>query len=63
MSKFDTNDLRVAFEDGRKFERQRILDLLRNNIIKDEKNGDAHNQYRWYVKQFNQEDHWDIGEL
>ena len=63
MSKFDANDLRVAFEDGRKFERQRILDLLRNRIITDVNNGDQRNNYVGYVKEFNAEDHWDIGEI
>ena len=63
MSKFDAHDLKKAFEDGRKAERQRILDLLRNKIITDDSNGDQRNQYRGYVKQFNAEDHWDIGEL
>ena len=63
MSKFNANDLRNAFEDGRKFERERILKLLRNRIITDKNNGDQMNQYRGYVKEFNAEDHWDIGEL
>lgn len=60
---FDAQDLKVAFEDGRKFERQRILDLLRNRIITDVNNGDQRNNYVGYVKEFNAEDHWDIGEL
>lgn len=63
MSKFDANDLIVAFEDGRKFERERILSLLKKQIIVDGSNGDARNQYQWYVKQFNKDDHWDIGEI
>jgi hypothetical protein len=60
---FDAHDLKQAFEDGRKFERQRILDLLRNRIITDINNGDQRNNYVGYVKEFNAEDHWDIGEL
>jgi hypothetical protein len=60
---FNAHDLKHAFEDGRKFERQRILDLLRNRIITDINNGDQRNNYVGYVKEFNAEDHWDIGEL
>lgn len=60
---FNAHDLKEAFEDGRKFERQRILDLLRNRIITDVSNGDQQNNYRGYVKEFNAEDRWDIGEL
>ena len=60
---FDAHDLKQAFEDGRKFERKRILDLLRNRIITDINNGDQRNNYVGYVKEFNAEDHWDIGEL
>lgn len=60
---FKAHDLKLAFEDGRKFERERILKLLRNRIITDKNNGDQMNQYRGYVKEFNAEDHWDIGEL
>lgn len=60
---FRAHDLKLAFEDGRKFERERILKLLRNRIITDKNNGDQMNQYRGYVKEFNAEDHWDIGEL
>lgn len=63
MSKFDAHDLKQAFEDGRRAERQRILDLLRNSIVTDKNNGDQRNQYNGYVKKFNAEDHWDIGEL
>lgn len=60
---FKAHDLKLAFEDGRKFERERILKLLRNRIITDKNNGNQMNQYRGYVKEFNAEDHWDIGEL
>ena len=60
---FDAHDLKQAFEDGMRFERQRILDLLRNRIITDINNGDQRNNYVGYVKEFNAEDHWDIGEL
>ena len=61
---FNAHDLTVAFEDGRKFERQRILDFLKDNIMNHkDTTDDAKLQYAWYVKQFNKEDHWDIGEL
>lgn len=60
---FNAHDLKNAFEDGRRFERKRILEILHDKIINDANNGDAGNEYRWYVKQFNQEDHWDIGEI
>lgn len=60
---FNAHDLKEAFEDGRKFERDRILSGLRDKIIIDENNGDARNEYSWYVKEFNKYDHWDIGEL
>lgn len=60
---FNAHDLKVAFEEGQRFERKRILDLLRNSIITDKNNGDQRNQYKGYVRKFNAEDHWDIGEL
>lgn len=61
---FNAHDLTVAFEDGRKFERQRILDFLKDHTINHkDATDDAKLQYSWYVKQFNKEDHWDIGEL
>lgn len=63
MSNFDAHDLSKAFEDGRRFERQRILDLLKDRIITNPNDGDQQNNYRGYVKEFNAEDHWDIGEL
>ena len=63
MSNFDAHDLKKAFDDGRKAERQRILELLHNRIITDINNGDQRNQYQGYVKEFNAEDRWDIGEL
>lgn len=60
---FNAHDLKVAFEEGQRFERKRILDLLRGSIITDKNNGDQRNQYNGYVRKFNSEDHWDIGEL
>lgn len=60
---FDAHDLKVAFEDGRRFERQRILDVLKERIITDDNNGDQKNHYNGYVREFNKDDHWDIGEL
>lgn len=63
MSKFDAHDLKKAFEDGIKAERARLLRLLHNKIITDGATADAKQEYNYYVKLFNQEDHWDIGEL
>lgn len=61
---FNAHDLTKAFEDGRRHERQRILKLLKDNTIgRKDTTDDARLQYNWYVKEFNKEDHWDIGEL
>ena len=59
---FTASELKSAFEDGRRSERQRVLDILRDKI-KPNRNGDAMNEYNYYVKLFNAQDHWDIGEL
>ena len=59
---FTANELKSAFEDGRKAERKRILDIL-SDKIKPNRNSDAKNEYNYYVKLFNAQDHWDIGEL
>lgn len=63
MSKFDAHDLKKAFEDGIRAERKRLLDLLRSKIITEGSTPDAKLEYNYYVKLFNQEDRWDIGEL
>ena len=49
---FNAHDLKVAFDDGRVFENERLLALLRQTIVTDENNGDALNQYRYYEKLF-----------
>lgn len=59
---FNAHDLKVAFEDGRKSERIRILRILRNKIITDDNNGDQHNDYKYYERLF-EDQSWDIGEL
>jgi hypothetical protein len=59
---FTAVELKSAFEDGRRAERKRILDVLRDKI-KPNHNGDAMNEYNYYVKLFNAADHWDIGEI
>lgn len=47
---FNAHDLKVAFQDGREFENERILALLHTKIVTDENNGDQQNQYRYYEK-------------
>lgn len=49
---FNAHDLKAAFQDGRAFENERLLALLRHKIITDENNGDQQNQYKYYEKLF-----------
>ena len=60
---FNAHDLKVAFEDGIKAERTRLLELLRNKIMYEGHTDNAILEYNYYVKLFNSDDHWDIGEL
>lgn len=49
---FNAHDLKVAFADGRAFENERLLALLRHKIITDKNNGDQLNNYKYYEKLF-----------
>lgn len=49
---FDAHDLKIAFEDGRVHERERILNLLKEKIVTDPDNANQLNQYKYYEKLF-----------
>lgn len=45
---FTAHDVNMAYQDGVRHERARIIALMKNHIVRDKDNGDALNEFNWW---------------